>query len=277
MNAKDQAGLTLIEVMISITLGIIFLVAAMGFLVTAQQSSQAQDSGSRIQENARFAMQIIRKSVQMAGFSQGLVKPTYIYRGPCGTVNGQTATHCSDNVSLLVAAQGDRLAVAMVPPVIPPATSPQDCLGNEVAANTRIANVFWVEVSGNTSSLYCQGYDIEKAQWIETSQPIVDGIDQMQVQYGILDTTTGHIDRYLNASVVQALGAANWQNVRTVKVGLLVNAGLDTDESRADAGTLGAQTLADNYTYFRVLDGTYIRSGDRRRRRVYTNVIAINN
>lgn len=271
MNLKNnQKGMTLIEVMVSVTLGLMFLTAAMGFLITSQQSSQSQDTGNRMQENARFAMELIRESVRMAGFTQGPANPGYIYRDACGTVNGLAATNCSDDVATTATSQGDRLALAMTSP------DSQDCLGNDTGStDTVFANVFWVETSGNISSLYCRGYDMATDTWIGAAQPLIDGIDQMQVQYGILDVPTNTVDRYLNATQVQALGANTWDNVRSVKVGLLVSSGVDTNEAINDGGTVGA-ALASTYTNFTILDGSYTRA-DRKLRRVYTSLITLNN
>lgn len=275
---KNQKGLTLIEVMISVTLGVIFLTSAMTFLLSGQQAYQSQDSGSRIQENARFAMDIIRESVRMAGFAtQKALSTDYVYRGSCNVPGGAVQTPCSDEIDPGTDLQhtGDRLAIAMTSP------NRQDCLGNDPGSSlTRFANVFWVEEVNGVSSLYCQGYNLNTDQWIAGSQPLVDGIDQMQIQYGLLDTATGNIDRYLNADDVEAIvpvGSA-WANVRAVKVGLLVNAGTATDSSENDAKTLDVDTLNNRYTNFINLDGGYTKAAsDFRLRRVYTGLIAINN
>lgn len=269
----SQRGLTLIEVMISMTLGIIFLGAAMTFLVTGQQSSQSQDSGSRIQENARFAMEFIREQVRMAGYTEDFnVSPGYIYRGACGTVNGQTATNCSDEVSATEESQGDRLAISLISP------DAEDCLGSDTGSgSTVIANVFWVQVVDNISSLYCQGFDINAStpDFIGTAQPLVDGIEQMQVQYGVDTDADGIADQYMNATAVQAAG--DWDNVWSVKVGLLVSAGRENN----DSGGVESDLVDVSY---QVLDGTYDADidddgepDDNRMKRVYTTLILMNN
>ncbi|MEQ9208586.1 MAG: PilW family protein [Pseudomonadales bacterium] len=257
-----QKGLTLIEVMISVTIGLLFLTAAMGYLVTSQQSFRAQDTGTRIQENARFAMDILRRNVRMAGHSDDLaIAPAYIYREACGN------DPCADDTAT---AQGDRLAVAMVSP------DAEDCLGNDLGTETHVANVFWVEVVGDMSSLYCRGWDVENGGWHSASQPLVDGVDQMQVQYGVYNSATDSIDRYLNAAGVEAL-ANGWDNVRSVRIALLVQSGQDTDEADTSGNTVGNATFAANYTTFTLLDGAAYTPGDQRIRRVFTNTVAINN
>lgn len=259
---SSQKGLTLIEVMISVTIGLLFLTAALGYLVTSQQSFRAQDTGTRIQENARFAMDILRRNVRMAGYSNQLtIAPAYIYRGPCGN------TPCADDTAT---SQGDRLAISMVSP------DARDCLGNNLGTNTHVANVFWVELVGGMSSLYCRGWDVDNGGWHSASQPLVDGIDQMQVQYGVYNPATDSIDRYLNAAGVEAL-ANGWDNVKSVRIALLVQSGQDTDEADTSGNTVGDATFAANYTSFTLLDGAVYTPGDQRIRRVFTNTVAINN
>lgn len=269
-SRHSQRGMTLIEVMLSVTLGLLFLAAAMTFLVSGQQSYRSQDTGSRIQENARFAMDIMRGYVRMAGYSDDLtVAPAYIYRGACGTtINGQTSsTNCSADTAT---DQGDRLAMSQVSP------DAEDCLGTALGGNTHVANVFWVEVSGGVSSLYCRGWDVDNSAWHSAAQPLVDGVDQMQVQYGIYNAATDSVDRYLNAAGVQAL-TDGWANVQSVRISLLVNAGLDTDDADASGSTVDNTTFAANYDSFTLLDGALYDPSDNRIRKVFSSTITINN
>jgi len=270
-----QQGLTLIEVMISITLGLLFLVGAMTFLVNGQQSYRSQDTGTRIQENARFAIDIMRGYVRMAGYSNDLtIAPAYIYRQPCGTtINGQSSsTNCSADTTTI---QGDRLALSQVSP------DAQDCLGTALGTDTHVANVFWVEQAAGlsgfpVSSLYCRGWDIDNGVWHSAAQPLVDGIDQMQIQYGIYNSANDSVDRYLNATGVEAL-TGGWNNVQSVRISILVNAGLDTADVAASGSTIDNATFTANYDSFTLLDGALYNPTDNRIRRVFSTTITINN
>ncbi len=261
--SSKQSGVTLIEVMISVTLGILFLTAAMGFLVTGQQSFRSQDTGARIQENARFSMDILTDNIRMAGYSTNTsVAPAYIYREACGTMDP-----CADDTATV---QGDRLAISMVSP------DAEDCLGTNLGVNTHVANVFWVQTVDGISSLYCRGWDVDNEVWHSASQPLVDGVDQIQVQYGIYSPATDSVDRYLNAAGVNAL-ANGWDNVRSVRVALLVQSGQDTDDAENSASTVGNATFAANYSTFTLLDGAAYTPGDRRIRRIFSTTVTINN
>ena len=63
-----QAGLTLIELMVSITVGL-FVVAALAVLFSQQSSVQAElEKSSRQIENGRYAIQLVAKDLELAGY-----------------------------------------------------------------------------------------------------------------------------------------------------------------------------------------------------------------
>lgn len=65
---RYQRGMTLIEWMISITIGLVLL-AGLTALIAQQSSTQAElEKSSRQIENGRYAMQILNEDVQMAGY-----------------------------------------------------------------------------------------------------------------------------------------------------------------------------------------------------------------
>ena len=298
ISARRQRGLTLIELMISVAIGLVFILGAVNFLVSGHQSFRAQNSGSRIQENARFALDILKEHVRMAGYNDAtsslLDLPALIYRGACDTINGQIANPCSDDTTT---DQGDRLAMALRIPTGATGIAAQDCIGSPLTAlNQHVVNVFWVEQdsSSGVSSLYCRGYNPDTNTWYGTAeQPLVDGIEQMQVQYGLVDgnpSSTGNtpssgaggrVDRYLNATDLQALDAADstrnyWGDVRSVRIALLVSAG--AKEAAADgANTLDSATRAASYQTFTLLDGAAYTPAEARIRRVFSATITLNN
>ena len=295
---RRQRGLTLIELMISVAIGLVFILGAVNFLVSGHQSFRAQNSGSRIQENARFALDILKEHVRMAGYndttSSLLDLPALIYRGACDTINGLSANPCSDDTTT---DQGDRLAMALRIPTGATGVAAQDCLGSPLTAlNEHVVNIFWVEQdsSSGVSSLYCRGYNPDTNTWHGTqAQPLVDGIEQMQVQYGLVDGnpsstgntpssgTGGRVDRYLNATDLQALDAADttrnyWGDVRSLRIALLVSAGA---RQAADdgAGTLDSATQTASYQTFTLLDGAAYTPAETRIRRVFSATITLNN
>ncbi|WP_269619505.1 PilW family protein [Zhongshania sp. BJYM1] len=64
----SQRGFGLVELMISVTLGLFLSTAVIQVFLATNSSSKVQDSLAQIQENARFAMRFIGKEIRMAGY-----------------------------------------------------------------------------------------------------------------------------------------------------------------------------------------------------------------
>ena len=63
-----NAGFGLVELMVSITLGLLLTAAVMQTLVAANTSYRIQDSLSQIQEAGRYAIHFLGKDLRMAGY-----------------------------------------------------------------------------------------------------------------------------------------------------------------------------------------------------------------
>lgn len=67
---SNQRGLTLIELMIGMALGLIVL-AGIGYIyLGSRQTYKLQDNMARIQENGRYAMEILGREIRMAGYQE---------------------------------------------------------------------------------------------------------------------------------------------------------------------------------------------------------------
>lgn len=68
VGLPQQAGLTLVELMVALSLGLL-LVAALGYLFSSnRQTYRTQDAVARIQENGRVAMEFIGRDLRLAGY-----------------------------------------------------------------------------------------------------------------------------------------------------------------------------------------------------------------
>ncbi|WP_296217642.1 PilW family protein [Pseudomonas sp. UBA2684] len=88
---------------------------------------------------------------------------------------------------------------------------------------------------------------------------IVDGVENMQVRYGMLDASGVGVDEYLSAAAIEA--ANRWGDVQTVRIDLLLT---------SDAQTPGAQQQSITF------NGTAV-AADGRFRQIYSTVIALRN
>jgi type IV pilus assembly protein PilW len=64
-----QAGLTLIELMVALVMGLVLLAGVVTVFVANKQTYRVQDALARLQENGRFALAFLERDIRMAGFS----------------------------------------------------------------------------------------------------------------------------------------------------------------------------------------------------------------
>lgn len=66
--SRYQQGLTLIEMMIALTIGMVLLGGVVTVLSSSQQTYRVNEALARIQENARYAFQLLSRDIRMAGY-----------------------------------------------------------------------------------------------------------------------------------------------------------------------------------------------------------------
>lgn len=71
-SRKPQAGLTLVELMIALTLGLIVIAVVVGVFFSTSQNSRQNEALAAVQDNARFAMDAIARDLAMAGYWGGV-------------------------------------------------------------------------------------------------------------------------------------------------------------------------------------------------------------
>jgi type IV pilus assembly protein PilW len=67
-NRPTQAGLTLVELMISLALGLLLFLTVIAIYLNSRQSFNAQSNLARMQEGARVAIDVLSREVRAAGF-----------------------------------------------------------------------------------------------------------------------------------------------------------------------------------------------------------------
>ena len=68
MNRANQAGMTLLELMIAMTIGLFVVGGAFAIFMDANQNQRTNENVARMQENARYALDVIRPDARMAGY-----------------------------------------------------------------------------------------------------------------------------------------------------------------------------------------------------------------
>lgn len=252
VSSARQRGLNLIELMIAVVIGMFISLMVVQYLSTSSRLFKQQGVDTNLESNGTFAISYMSQFIRQAGSYNPMGSDVPFFVGECG--NDTVCTFNSD-----VAGESDQIAIRMVP------QNNMDCVGND-ATDLRIANVFSIV----DASLFCRGIDAIDGQWLGPGETLIDGVEQLQVLYGVTNDQ-GVIDRYVDASRV-AVAAGNeleiqeaWDRVRSVKIAVLVsdgsNAGTEISEAR-------------NY---QLLDSPQITYTDRISRKVYTTTVTINN
>jgi type IV pilus assembly protein PilW len=271
-----QRGLTLIEMMVALVLGLLIAAAAVAALIVGRQGFTSVDSSSQLRENARFASSIIQRITVQAGFENaayGFFTSDKLPglrgydnalvtagSGDTGLAHGNrsscavTDTSCVNGSDVLIVRYwgATRSGTAADSSMI-------NCSGQaEPEGTDRAYSIFHVRASASGEPTLVCTYRDSSGNWQDV--PLVAGVEGFQILYGVdnvtpnvgsADATTGADsipDRYLHASQLDAAGAYNannWSRVRSVRIGLLVRGPVG---SAAERVSRVFNVLGDGYT-----------------------------
>jgi type IV pilus assembly protein PilW len=256
--ALRQAGLTLLELMISLTLGLL-LVAGIGTIyVGSNQTYRVQEENARIQESGRYALEVIGRNIRQAGADAPMsYTPTALTLDclppVCVAINGtdnSTNGTAFDTLTTQLYANPDENNAGVL--------GIRDCTGGFAAQGTLVTNAFAM----NGTDLRCTG------SVGGTPQPLISNVEDFQVLYGI-DT-----DNDQAANQYSAVPPANLNLVVSVRVCVLVF-------SAAQGITTGRQTYLNCGGALGTLTGanafTQAAAGDSRLHRAFVATFNLRN
>lgn len=177
----SQKGLSLIELMIAITLGLIIVAAMISLYVNAQESYRINENMSRLQENARFAVSFITRDIRMADYRE---------------CPNRSVSHLSDAVSGQDGQTGDDPDTVTI-------VYQSNICNTALARVTKIYSIRTGQ-SGNPALFRStNGGDPEE---------LVEGIENLQILYG--EDTDGNI---VPNHFVNAAGVTDMANVTSIR------------------------------------------------------------
>ena len=286
-NYKYQHGVTLIEMMIAMVVSLV-LVAGVGTVYfSSKRNYQTRDELSQMNESARSALETLRKHLEHAGYATPNKLPigTYFFVKDDPDLPSPVSEECGGGKKNLqdVAdfngratrdafnANGDAISVRFLGDnnLFTDAAGgslPNECrVGNAANMNASlIYNAFHVDNDGTTRDnnnvfvpiLYAVGSNVNNRQ------PIVNGVENIQFQYGIDTDNNGTADYFANATRTDDDDA--WQRVVSIKVALLVR-------------SLGNVLEANSVRTYNLLNEPVTTPADRYQRAVYTTTIQLRN
>lgn len=338
--AQRQAGFSLIELMIAITLGLLILAGMLVVFVNTSGARNEVDRMNRQIENGRYATELLRDDIQVAGYfgetdiakirgtpglpsgmpdpcATSLTERTWPAGGTVGVIllhvqgidnfNPATSTALDScpTIKSAVKLNTDVIVVRRVKTCIAgaagcdaitagkpylqtslcvnPPTAASSTTTTHALAPSPNATEFVHKLKNCTTNaplrpyviyLYFVGTDniLKRAEFTGTSMgnvtPLVDGIENLQLDYGVDTNDDGNADAYKSAAVINTLATpaavvSDWSNVVAVKINLLAR---NTDPSSG---------YTDTKTYPAVGISTPI--GDAYRRHVYSTLVRITN
>lgn len=188
---RREAGISLIELMIALSIGLLLTVTVSAILSGSLQIFRVQGESARIQEAGRFLMDTLGRQITQAGYvaiSTDYTDPKLQFIGtPISGEDGVVAQRVSERKS-----GSDYLAVSF--------DAGTDCQGNAVAGGT-VQNEFYLNTN---EELVC-------ASGGGTSEVLADGVESFQVLYGIDTNGDYSVERYIAQPT-------DWTQVRTVRV-----------------------------------------------------------
>jgi type IV pilus assembly protein PilW len=267
-SVHHQRGVTLVELMIAVLIGL-FIIAGVGQIyISSRAASNLQERMSNLQENGRFGIFFLQRSLRKAGFPKSSGLSAFTTTPSNITCPMAAAVACTPDTSTATTtatcngagAASDQFAVCY--------QGTTDCLGQNVAAGV-VTDFFFISTDAATgvSRLMCRG------SGNNTSQPLVDGIENMQVQYG--QDTDG--DSYAN-NFVPANLVTDWTQVVAVRVSLLTSTNSNDASAASSVGRVYGDTASDAQTYpvlEQTLPASAVNTGARGR--VFTTTIELRN
>ena len=284
LSGQRQAGMTLIELLIAMGLGVFLVTALVQVLLANHTSFSVQRNMSRMQEDARFATAVINKAISMAGYREdstlALSSHFSTQTAPAGqalpppvTFTGVQVVSGTDSNAAGSADEiqdgSDTVAVRFRGS---DDNSTTDCHGNVVAAGAVAVNRFYID----DSSLFCRSdiVDTGTGNTLTSATPkqaLVDNVLNMQILYGMStaeDPNDLGAECYLPASTPIGAGSdcttLNYDRVVSVRISLLLASG-DTN--------LTPDGAPQSYSY----NGISTTAADSRLYRAFTTTIAIRN
>lgn len=210
-------GLTLTEMMVGLSVGLLVTMAGISTLLLARQGFATATDQSANFDTGRAAMDLVARNVRMAGsppFNPATVSATPSFELPGGVIalEGTEGNDAPDTLTIRYFSNQAYDAARMVG---------ADCAGQAVGV-ALVVNTFSLTANGE---LGCVGNGTGAAA---TPVPVASNVTDLQLRYGIASTADANSTvRFVNAASV-----TSWAQVRSVDLCLEVTA----PDARTGAG-----------------------------------------
>jgi len=240
---RAQRGVTLIELMVGITIGLLVVAVALAALMVSRGISGTVSDASDIQQQSAYALRLLGSQLRQTGSLRLGTSTTPLDTDPMvklafsikdGTDAGDPyyldATTATGQAALLNGTEGggtspDTLTVGFARDQVSvftsanPVTMAVNCIGGpaDIAANAARAVVQSAFSVDSDAELQCSGN-------VAAPQPVIQNVANFQVRY-LVQNTAGLGSpqiQYANATEVPSVSSRGWAAVRGVEVCLVL-------------------------------------------------------
>lgn len=260
---RRQRGFSLIELLISMVIGLVVIGAMMAAYLGSGLSSRNSRAMAQITEDASVALNVLRTQISMAGYANPVgigADGKFTYAAGFG---GQSVVGCDGKFEDVDKGFGDldcgedngsdsiavRYQADAFNSVVGAGGNPLDCLGNGIGAD---ASGNWTAYSRffvSNGELMCRGDAVG-------AQALVDNVQSMQVTYGIAGIGDNEFRTVRYASAADS----DFTKVISVRVCVVIRS---------------ADEVMDSTTPYRNCAGENEDPGDRRMYRAFTTTIVL--
>lgn len=277
---KQQHGLTLIELMVSLAIGLVVSLVAVQLFATGISSFALQRGLGDVNESGRFGLEFLAKNIQSSGYVSADTagnKYNPVIVQTTDMVGSTAATVGQNNAINLGLGSSDQLVVRTWIPATSPAFT--DCEGNSVPNTAQVDGLYVVsryflrtDTTTNSTALACDaGYYTKDATAVtnygDTGVVLMSFVENFQVLYGIATATTSIPIRFVTAADYITLGKPK---VVAVRVGAVVR-------SAEKAGNLPSTVQSINVLGEEISATTQNAAGAGIPRRLFVKTIALRN
>ena len=255
-------GFSIVELLVAITISSLLLLGVTKIFIDTKASYNLREGLSRLQENGRFAMDLAQISFRQTGFkANGFQANTAAFLadatnyGPANNnfIAGQVVAGSEGGAAVPIPVP-DTLSFRFQQPSAAPFVI--ECNPNLPAplpATTPVvANTIHVTANSTLNCIDSAGND----------QQIIDGVENMQVLYGVDSDLDRVADMYIPANTVTANG--DWPQVVSVRIALLLS-------------TVDSAINIPDTTVYNLLGTPVGPFNDSLRRQVFTTTVAFRN
>jgi type IV pilus assembly protein PilW len=267
-GSSSQRGFSLIELLISMVIGLVVIGAMMAAYLGTGISSRNSRALAQITEDASVALNVLRGAISMTGYA----RPTRINPDTGEfdlALSGATLMGCdadfrnldSDIATLACGTDttADAIAVAYQADehnsVLGAGGNPLDCLG----AGIPVVDGIWVSYSRfyvTGGQLMCQG------PGANAPAALVENVQTMQIRYGVGDAASGRSNQVVRYEDASDMTAEEFLNTVSVRLCVLISS---------------ADQVMDQETNYLDCDGNEVAPGDKKMYRAFTSTIVLQN